>query len=120
LARAVLPPPPELLRYPVLARWVSDFRRRVNVGVGAYGGRVAVTSWWRSSARNAAAGGAALSQHLLGLAVDLVAGSPLELARALERAGVVVVVERDHVHAQSARAGIWDAVIREALRRRLI
>lgn len=124
----VIAPPAAI--YVPLRRWVDEFAGKVRAGVTAYqretGNGVSPTSWWRSSAHNASVGGAPGSQHQLGLAIDLVPIAPDQAAqrvllwRALSRAGLVAIVESDHVHAQNASAGIWDAVIAEAKRRRLI
>lgn len=65
------------------------------------------TSWWRSKAKNASVGGAADSQHLLGLAIDIVYPSSLIRRTAIPRlqaAGFTVIDEGDHVHVQVFRA----------------
>lgn len=67
-------------------------------------GTAVVTSWWRDKATNARAGGSPTSQHLLGVALDLV-GDPQRIALAAREAGFVVVVEGDHVHVQAWPAG---------------
>ena len=66
------------------------------------------TSWYRTRARNVAAGGAELSQHRLGFAVDWVPPRRADyerFARAARAAGLIAVVESDHVHTQVFRAG---------------
>lgn len=78
---------------------------------------VTATSWWRSQARNDDVGGAQLSQHLLGLAVDLVGPDEVEAMRRLRAAGFVVLRHAVpggnlHVHAQALPAGIIKAVFR--------
>lgn len=65
-----------------------------------------VTSWWRNPTRNAEVGGAPTSQHLLGLALDLISNRPDEIVRAVRRSGLIVVPESDHVHVQAWPAGI--------------
>ena len=64
-----------------------------------------VTSWYRDPAHNARVGGAADSQHLLGLAFDTVPVSAVN-ARRWQDAGFHVVVENDHVHAQVLPPGV--------------
>jgi hypothetical protein len=65
----------------------------------------AATSWFRSPRENAAVGGHPWSQHLVGLAADLVSPEPGRLAARLRAEGLVVVVEADHVHVQAWPAG---------------
>jgi len=68
-----------------------------------------VTSRRRTRAQNAAVGGAAYSQHLIALAADLVpvAGSSYAtIAAAARSAGLVPVIESDHVHVQLFPAGL--------------
>jgi len=68
-----------------------------------YAGRppVQVTSWWRSRRDNARVAGHPNSQHLTGLALDVLpdrAGHAFaQMARAI---GLVVVDEGDHFHVQ--------------------
>lgn len=58
-----------------------------------------VTSWWRSPAKNTAEGGVYNSLHLIGLAWDVL---PVNEANAtiLRNAGLRVIDEGDHLHAQ--------------------
>ncbi|MEE8509339.1 MAG: D-Ala-D-Ala carboxypeptidase family metallohydrolase [Myxococcota bacterium] len=73
------------------------------------GFQVQPTSWFRDIAHNARVGGAVRSQHLLGLALDLVVQSSADvgvLDRALHSADLVVIREPDHVHVQLLQAGI--------------
>jgi len=90
-----------------LLRWgpVQDFVRRVV----AIPSPVYATSWWRSISHNAAVGGNAYSQHLLGLAADFPPTRGLvELARAQ---GLVAIDEGDHVHVQRYAAGTTNHII---------
>lgn len=64
-----------------------------------------VTSWHRTPASNAAAGGQPQSQHLLGVAFDAQAPDLGELERRLRAVGFVTVRYRSHVHAQAWPAG---------------
>ena len=68
---------------------------------------ISVSSWWRSPQVNRAVGGLQDSQHLLGLALDLVVADRDvdELVNALADVGLVAVVEPTHVHTQLLRAG---------------
>jgi hypothetical protein len=75
------------------------------VGVGAlYYGYIrfrgmTITSWWRSPWKNAAVGGVTNSLHMVGLAWDIVPVT-YENERALADAGLKVINEGDHLHAQ--------------------
>jgi hypothetical protein len=134
------PPPAPLVR--VLSPYLADFHQMLRRGAARYqaaerGASLEVRSWWRDRAHNAAEGGAPLSQHLLGLAVDVrpvkAGADARELARlagAIARAfhgaglGMTAINEwataRPHVHIQKSPAGVWDATIREAAKRGLL
>lgn len=104
----------------VLQPFVTDFLRRVE----SIPGEADVTSWLRTPAVNAAKGGAFLSQHLVGLALDIVprgkftaTGDPAWRALMVERAkaaGLVALDEGDHVHLQRFRAEVAGPFIRAA------
>ena len=94
-------------RLPTLWPAWRDALQRVEQSLG---GDVVVTSWWRDSAHNAAVGGDAHSQHLLGTAFDVVGPNPAEIARAFASAGFVVIPEADHVHVQAWPAGFAERV----------
>jgi len=110
------PPPREMIaaiemRLPGLAQL---FVNRVDAAL--QGLDVTLTSWWRSQARNDDVGGAQLSQHLLGLAIDLVGPDEDEAERRLRALGFVVIRHavpggKLHVHAQALPAGIIKAVV---------
>lgn len=92
-------PPPNFVAffYPELV----DFVQRINRTPG----NVRFTSWWRSWEDNLRVGGSTipLSQHLAGLAVDLVPAPPSTaggIVRALQNQGLYAVDEGTHVHAQ--------------------
>jgi hypothetical protein len=79
-------PPPE----------VFDNLRRLAAGLEQVrtllGAPIEISSGYRCPELNALVGGAAGSQHTLGLAADFVCpefGSPLEIARAIQRSGIV-------------------------------
>jgi len=111
--------PPPALAGP-LAPWLAELRTKLNAAVGRE--RVSWVNWWRSSAHNARVGGAASSQHLLGLAVDIVpeARARARIAQALRSQGLVVVDEGDHLHVQLSPTGTWNAVIARARARGLL
>lgn len=111
-------PPPGLAR--PLAPWIAELRGALRA-IGRE--RVSWVNWWRSSSHNARVGGAPTSQHLLGLAVDVVPIEPrarARIAQALRTAGLVVIDEGDHLHVQLSAAGTWDAVIARAKARGLL
>ena len=68
--------------------------------------RITVTSWWRSVSDNADVGGAATSQHLYGLAYDIVGPGATQVADAWMALGGIAVREADHVHLQIFPAGV--------------
>ena len=70
-------------------------------------GSVTFTSWWRDPASNAAVGGDAASQHLIGWAVDVVPAERIDqLAASMRSAGLVAVEYSSHVHVQLLPAGL--------------
>jgi len=75
------------------------------------GGDTVITSWFRSPAENLRVGGDPDSQHLVGLALDIVPGKPailLAVAEAsdkFEEAGFLVLPTRTHLHIQTFPAG---------------
>ncbi len=76
---------------------------------------VKVTSWWRGPSENRHVGGKPDSQHLLGLAIDLVPVTGALLAN-LTQVGLLAFDDGDHIHVQAwpagvaRRAGILDAL----------
>lgn len=79
-------------------------------------GTVTASSWWRSREENAQVRGDPHSQHLLGLALDVVrtGAEPVlvdEMIRKLRGLGLTVVDEGDHIHVQMFRAGIVGPLI---------
>jgi len=87
-----------------------DFVDRLLFGVAGQSGFV--SSWWRSPQINREVGGAPESQHLLGLAVDVVVGRPGDAVVNLQNAGLVAVDEGTHVHLQRFTAGVVGPVVR--------
>ena len=91
----------------LLVLWVYQADQRLGV-------RLTPTSWYRSVAKNAAVGGSADSQHLVGCGLDVVGASASELRPLLP--DLFVVQESDHVHVQCYAAGAITSRVR-ALRR---
>lgn len=60
-----------------------------------------VTSWFRSVQQNLAVGGDSRSQHLAGLALDLVTVERAHLVDQLRLVGLIAVDEGNHVHVQA-------------------
>lgn len=104
----------------VLNAPLSAFVSRVVTGMA--GERWTVSSWWRSVTHNANVGGAngptVWSQHLVGLAADLV-GDPERYdtwVRRLRAQGLIAVNEHSHVHVQLLQRGVLRADHLRALR----
>ena len=115
-------PPRELVVWwerqaPGLWRW---WRSALIWGVGPNAASLRISSWYRAPAENRAVGGVERSQHLLGLALDLV-GPRFDLENVLVRmqalgwAGMLesVGTSNEHLHLQPFRpadlAPLWDA-----------
>lgn len=74
--------------------WVQVVSRALVPGVS-------ISSWYRSPEDNTRVGGARLSQHLLGIALDFPKTNPnRQVAAALQRSGFQIITEGDHWHAQ--------------------
>jgi len=76
------------------------------------GPSIRISSWWRDPVTNRRVGGHPDSQHLLGLALDLV-GEELELRQLLvdvRAVGLVAVMESTHLHVQLLPAGVARAI----------
>lgn len=89
--------------------YVQSFVQRVTL-LGRATGGIRVTSFLRTISHNREVGGAESSQHLLGIAADLVGPpglSTAELAGYAKRSGFFgyVLDEGDHVHVQLFPAG---------------
>jgi hypothetical protein len=86
---------------------IGHFAEKISLICGRH--QCSVTSWFRTEKRNKDVGGHIMSQHQLGLAVDLVPdqdnseGYWEEVAIDCRRLGLVAVVERDHIHVQALR-----------------
>lgn len=95
------PPPWQLVyTYPAVRWFLQALADTFVPGVSA-------SSWYRNPSHNRSVGGAADSQHLLGLAVDLV-GDRWALAsaeRMARAAGLTPVYEGSHLHVQLFPAG---------------
>ena len=68
-----------------------------------------LTSWWRSADHNRSVGGHPYSQHLLGFAFDFVVNdraAEQAFVKRVREAGLVPVLEFDHVHVQAFPAGL--------------
>ena len=106
-------PPAAMLQNRDLGPLIAQFAARVNSLAMPAGTRL--TSWWRGPAANASAGGAELSQHLVGLAADFVSSRPLELVALAQRAGLSAIYHNVgsgwHVHIQAGRAGYLERLI---------
>jgi len=98
-------PPPELLASAWFPFILNFYWRAISVlwrfpGAG-------VTSWFRTAEKNRIEGGSPESQHLFGLAWDIVTPPQFtEAALAQARAaGLIAVREKRHVHVQMFPAG---------------
>lgn len=103
-------------------RWLSAATWALREIDADTGGDTVITSWYRSPSQNVSASGEADSQHLFGLALDIVPGKPsLQLAISeasarFQEAGFVVVPVSTHLHVQTypkgllRRAGVFDVI----------
>jgi hypothetical protein len=101
------PPPFEIARE--VDRWIPGiwpaFVASANEALGGTG--VQLTSWFRTVPENVRAGGDPGSQHLAGLALDVVGGDLFTARRNLERRGWTVTVSpRGNLHAQVLPKGL--------------
>lgn len=106
------PPPASIVH--TIERASPGFWRAWNGAVsGAFraSGGFHVTSWWRSGAFNREVGGSDFSQHLVGVALDVLPRTA-RVATALRAAGFRVIDEGDHLHAQPWPAGSARSLIR--------
>ncbi len=93
-------------------RWLSAATRALREIDADAGGDTVITSWFRSPGENRAVGGDPDSQHLFGLALDVVPGKKSiqlaihEAAGRFEEAGFVVVPAPTHLHIQTFPAGV--------------
>jgi hypothetical protein len=109
-------PPIALQRHRVLGPQIAAFVRRANAIEVPPGSRV--TSWYRTPEANDTAAGAEFSQHLLGLAFDVVTPKPRELVALAQRAGLVALYHNAgsgwHVHVQARPRGFVQTLIAAA------
>lgn len=107
-------PPESLLSSPLGPLVVTG----VNVLRGALASEtrdsVQVTSWWRSPAHNREVGGEPFSQHLVGLAFDVVGPGSVRVAQRWREAGGVAVQTPTHVHLQVWPAGTLERLLTAA------
>jgi len=99
-------PPRELLASawrPVIFEFIRRVARSLQTGQK-------ITSWYRDPATNQREGGAPTSQHLFGLALDIV-GPGQQLTQAIARdAQLIAVQEFDHLHIQLLPAGVLERI----------
>ncbi len=104
-------PPPEIVEN---LRLLAAGLEQVQSLLGA---PIEISSGYRCPELNAAVGGAAASQHMQGLAADFICpgfGTPLEVARAIERSDVAfdqcILEWGEWVHLSFARAPRWNVL----------
>jgi len=86
----------------IYGQMIDDLRNAYRLYPG-----IRFTSWYRTPAHNAEVGGVESSQHLAGLAVDVVPvdrEQRAKLAAFLRSARWTVIEEGDHLHAQVFKA----------------
>ncbi len=112
------PPPVQIVRFwerilpGFWSRWLSAADQALREIDDDASGDTVITSWWRSPFENQRVGGLPDSQHLVGLAFDLVPGKPsfkLAVSEASSRfmeAGFITVPAERHLHIQTFPAGL--------------
>ena len=99
-------PPRELLASawrPVIFEFIRRVARSLQPGQK-------ISSWYRTPAQNQAEGGMPRSQHLFGLALDIV-GPGQRLTQSIARdAQLIAVQEFDHLHIQLLPAGVLERI----------
>lgn len=112
------PPPLHIVRFweQILpgfwSRWISAAESALREIDDDTAGETIITSWWRSPFENQRVGGNKDSQHLVGLALDVVPGKPsfkLAVSEASSRfmeAGFITVPSERHLHIQTFPAGL--------------
>jgi hypothetical protein len=99
-------PPRELLASawrPIIFEFIRRVARSLQPGQQ-------ITSWYRDPLTNQREGGAPTSQHLFGLALDIV-GPGQQLSQAIARdAQLIAVQEFDHLHIQFLPAGVLERI----------
>jgi len=107
-----LPPPASVVS--AVERFSPGFWSAWNRAVGSAWQRTGgfqVTSWWRSPERNREVGGSDVSQHLLGVAFDVLPRTS-RVYQGLRSAGFQVIDEGDHLHVQPWPAGAARPILR--------
>lgn len=104
------------------ARWLGAADSALREIADDAGGDTIITSWFRSPIHNQEVSGNPDSQHLVGLALDVVPGKPSlrfaidEAAARFTEAGFVAVPFTTHLHIQTfpagllRRVGVFDAL----------
>jgi len=122
------PPPVEIFRFveqliPGLwLNWIFAADQALREIDDDAGGDTVITSWFRTPLENQRVGGNPDSQHLLGLALDVVPGKPsfkLAVSEASSRfmeAGFITIPAEKHLHIQTFPAGLLrDAGVLDAV-----
>lgn len=97
-------------------RWISAAEHALREIDDDAGGDTIITSWFRTPFENQRVGGQDDSQHLVGLALDVVPGKPslkLAVSEASSRfmeAGFITVPSERHLHIQTFPAGLLRSV----------
>ena len=96
-------PPVYVVQY--LGTYIRAFVQAIDAALDplGYDRGATLTSWYRSPADNQRVGGEPRSQHLLGLAADIVFPTIVKASamRSLRAQGLTVLDEGDHVHVQA-------------------
>jgi len=107
------PPPVPIVRWferqspGFWSRWLSAAGAALREIDDDGGGDTIITSWYRSPAQNRRVGGQPDSQHLVGLALDVLPGrlSVNEASGRFQEVGFIPVQSQSHLHIQTFPAG---------------